>query len=416
LKKVLKWIGYTLLSFIVLTVTTVLFLLNSTKTIQWAADTYAPQYGFAYKQISGGLLTGLEVEELTFKDDRLLDSLKVGWNPASILYNKVSLTHLEASGLNVENIKKVVEAFVPTEPQEEDTSTFVLPVSIGVGELHVTVDPFEESGIGFKDILLDGKDIVYYGEGVDIGDLSLSIDSNVTTIQLNGGIQGKKIRVKKLKILDIDTIAFQDVIKKMIAIKMDEYIIEQVEPEVELYRAGKDNLIPKSVLVDAAMVTVKPADHPQVRLERGELNATSIKVDIHRMLDLQSNTVQVGDLSLLVDTNLSRLSMHSKLQDETITVESLSLRDIDTIALTKLFESIEYNQTAKTEPKVSLEDKTNNSTVNPLLPKFLYVKHMDTSIKSATYDPVFVKSTEVNATNVKLNIGTLTAEIWYSME
>lgn len=412
LKKVLKWIRYVLLILIVLTVITVFFLLNSTKTIQWAADTYAPQYGFAYKQISGGFLTGLEVEELTFRDDTLLDSLKVGWNPASILYNKISLTHLEASGLNVDNIKKAIETFVPAEPKEEDTSTFVLPVSIGVGELKLTVDPFEESGIGFKDISLDGKGIVYYGEGVDIDDLSLSIDTNVTNIQLSGGIQEKKIRLKKLSILDIDTMAFQDVIEKMIAIKIHEEIVERVEPEVEQYKAGKENLIPKSVQVDSAIVTVKPANYPQIRVSLGELNVTSIKVDIHGMIDLHPDTMQVGLLSVLVDTNLSRLSIHSKLQDETITVESLSLRDIDTIALTKFFESIEYNQTAKTEPKVSLEDKPidNNSTVNPLLPKFLYVKHMDTSIKSATYDPVFVKSAEVNATNVKLNIGTLTVE------
>ena len=412
LNKLLSWIRYALLTLIVLTVTTVLFLLNSTKTIQWAADTYAPQYGFAYKQISGDLLTGLEVEVLTFKDDKLLDSLKVGWNPVSILYNKISLTHLDVNGLDVENIKKVVDTFTPDEAQEEDTSAFVLPVSIGVGKLHVTVDPFEEGGIGFKDILLDGKGIVYYGEGVNIDDLFLSIDTNVTTLQLRGEIDEKKVRLKKLSILDIDTIAFQDVIEELIAIKIHEEIVERVEPEVEQYKAGKENFIPKSVQVDSAIVTVKPADYPQIRLRQGELNITSVKVDIHGIIDLHSDTMQVGLLSLLVDTNLSKLSMHSKLQDETITVESLSLRDIDTIALTKLFASIEYNQTIPTEPKISHETETidTNSNVNTLLPKILYVKQLDSSIKSVTYDPVFVKSAEMNATNVKFNIGKLVAE------
>jgi len=403
LKRILKWIGYTLLTLIILTVTTVLFLLNSTKTIQWVADTYAPQYGFAYKQISGGLLTGLEVKELTFKDETLLDSLKIEWNPAAILYNKVSITYFEASGLNIKNIKKVVETFTSIEPKEA-RSTFILSSSIEVGELHLAVNPFEESGIGFKDISLDGKGIIYYGEGIDVDDLVLSIDTNVTTVQLIGGIQEEKIRIRKLSILDIDTIAFQDVIEQMIAIKIHEEIVEVIEPEVEQYKAGKDNFIPKSVQVDSAIVTVKPAEYSQVRLSQGELNITSVKVDIHKIIDLQPDTVHVGLLSLLVDTNLSRLSMHSNLQDETITVESLSLRDIDTIALTKLFESIEYNQTTHTETIDT------NNTVNTLLPKFLYVKQLDSSIKSATYDPVCIKSAEVNATNVKLNIGTLSAE------
>ena len=402
--RVVKWIKYVLLTLIILTITTILFLLNSTKTIQWAADTYAPKYGFGYKQISGGLLTGLEVEELTFKNDKLLDSLKVSWNPASLLYNRVSLTHLEASGLDVKNITKTVETFVPEKLKEEDSRPFVLPVSIGVGELHLTVKPFDEIGIGFKDISLDGEDIVYYGEGVDINEMFLSIDTNVTNIKLSGGIQEKNIRVKKLSILDIDTIAFEDVIKKMIAIRIQEKIVEQVEPEIKQYRAGKENFIPKSVLVDSAIVTLKSADHPQIRLSQGEMNVSSVKVDIHRMIDFEPNTVQVGGLSVLIDTNLSRLTLDSKLEDETITVESLSLRDIDTIALTKILGSIKKNKTTQ------IETIDTNNTINMMLPKFLHVKHMDTSIKSATYDPISVKSAEVNATNVKVNIGTLTAQ------
>lgn len=402
--RVVKWIKYVLLTLIILTVTTALFLLNSTKTIQWVADTYAPKYGIGYKQISGGLLTGLEVEDLTFKNDKLLDRLKVSWNPASLLYSRVSLTHLEVNGLDVENITKTVEMFIPEKAQKEDSRLFVLPVSIGVGELHLTVKPFENSGIGFKDILLEGEGIVYYGEGTDIDDLSLFIDTNVTNIKLSAGIQEKIVRVKNLSILDIDTIAFEDVIKKMIAIRIQDKIVEQVEPEIKEYRAGRENFIPKSVLVDSAIVTVRSADHPHVRLNQGEINVSSVKFDIHRMIDFEPNTVQVGNLSVLLDTNLSRLTLNSKLEDETITVESLSLRDIDTIALTKIFGSIQKDK--------ATQNKTidTNNTIHMMFPKILHVKHMDTSIKSAKYGPMFVENAEVNVTDVLFDIATLTAQ------
>ncbi len=402
---------YTLLIIIIFTVTIILFLLNSSKTIQWAADTYAPQYGFSYKQISGGLLTGLDVDELTFKNDKLLDHLKIGWNPASILYNKISITHLDANGLDVDTMDKVIEAFTSME-FEEDNNSFVLPVTVGVGDLHLTVKPFEKNGIAFKTIALDGKNMLYHGKGIDIDDLLLSINNNVATLQLKGSVKDKKVRIKKLSISDIDTNEFQDAIKKMISIKIHEEIVERVEPEVEQYKKGKKNFIPKSVQVDSIILTVKPSDLPQVSVRQGQLEARSVEVDIHGIIDLHPDTVQVGDLSLLLDTNLSRLSMHSKLQDETITVESLSLQDIDTIALTKLFASIENNQTVNTEAQVSLEDKTidDNSTANPLLPKFLYVKQLTSSIKSATYDPVEINSTEVNATNVKFDIAKLLVE------
>ncbi len=397
--------GYLFLTFSILTIIIVLFLLNSNKTIQWAADRYAPQYGFSYTQISGGLLSGLEVDGLTFKDAKLLESLKVGWNPASLLFNKISLTHLEASGLNVDTIKKAVEAFT----DEEDNSTFVLPVSIGVGKLELTVDPFEESGIGFKDISLEGKGFDYYGDGVDIDDLSLSIDTNVTTIELNGGIQDKKIRLKKLRVLDIDTIVFQDVIKKIADINIKKDIIKQVGSETKEYKTGNQLWAPQSVAADSVFITVKPVDYPQVRINQGELNITSVSVNIYGILDRQRNSVHMESHTVLLDTNLSRLSMQSTFKDDKIMIESLSVRDIDTIALGKLFKSLENDQTAKAETKVAHKEKgaDANNTLHPLIPKFIYLKHMDTSIKSVKLDAFSIKSSEVNATNMKFDMGTL---------
>lgn len=380
-----------------------LFILNSTQTIQWAADRYAPQYGFGYKKISGGLLTGLEVEALTFKDDKLLDSLKVGWNPASLLYSRISLTHLEASGLNVEHIKKVAEAFVPTE-SKEDNSSFVLPVSIAVGELKLNVDPFEESGIGFRDISLEGKGLLYDRKGVDIDELSLSLDTNVTSIRLDGSMQDKDIRIKTLSIVAIDTLAFPAVIKKMIEMNIHKDIMEQVDPEVKKYKSGLEHLLPKRVQIDSYLMTVKPAAHPQIRVDRGEVKAGAIDVDIYGIMDHRPNTIQIASYSQILDTNLSRISMQGKLEDETISIESLSLREIDTLALIKLFDSMENNQT------VEAESAENNIAVKSLLPKFLYVKQFDSSIKDMTYGPVVVKSAELNATKVKVNISNFTAE------
>lgn len=66
-------IGYLLFAFIILTISTVLFLLNSTKVLQWTAERYAPIYHLGYTEISGTLLRGFEVEGLTFKDEILLD-------------------------------------------------------------------------------------------------------------------------------------------------------------------------------------------------------------------------------------------------------------------------------------------------------------------------------------------------------
>ena len=295
LRRVIHRFTYLVLVLIIVSISTLLFLLNSTKMLQWAADTYGPHYHLGYKEISGSLLSGIEIQELTFEEELLLDHLKIGWNPAALLYKRVSFTHLEASGLHVNHIGTTAKKLLP-QKAKENQHPLVIPFSIGVEALRLTIKPFEESGIGFKDGLLEGKEIVYYGEGIDVDELLLSIDSNLTTIQLTGGIDDKEIKVEELRILNFDTLAFEDVIKKMIAIRLQEKIVEQVEPEIEDYRAGRENYIPKSVSIDSAMVTLKVADHAQVRLNQGELRVDSLKADIYKMIEYQPDTVQVLSL------------------------------------------------------------------------------------------------------------------------
>ncbi|MEA3418417.1 MAG: translocation/assembly module TamB domain-containing protein [Campylobacterota bacterium] len=413
MKKIFKWIGYLLLTLIVLVVATVLFLLNSTQTIQWAAEKYAPQYGFGYKQISGGLLSGLEVEELTFQDDKLLDRFKVGWNPAPLLHKKVSITHLEATGLDVENIKKVAAAFTSDEPKEESNTTFVLPVSVGLGELHVTVNPFEESGVKIRSVAVDGEDITYVsGDRIDIESLQLAVDTNLTQIELNAGSEDHKIKIIELSVLDIDALALLNIVQGHMAKEVGKEIKEESKGSQKRHKKGDNHLVPSEVQVERVNIVVKPAKIPQLSLEKGELNISSAHIDIHKIMEVKPDAIQVGEVTLDVETNLTRLVLDGSLEHETVMVKSLSVRDIDTLALTKIFVPVDANKTATAEPEAPEEPVAadTNAAPNPLIPKFLYVEHLDTSIKSATYEPVLVNSAEVNATNVKFDIVKLVAE------
>lgn len=402
LRRVMHHFKYLFLTLIILIMSTILLLFNSTKMLQWTANTYGPHYDLGYKQISGTLLTGFKVEELTFKGEVLLDSLKADWNPVSLFYNKLTFTSLEVNGLNVEHIKTVVETLAPGKTKNNDT--FAVPFSVTLEELKLRVNPFTESGVEFKDVSLDGKGIVYHDEDIEIADLFLYIDTNVTNIELSGGIQEKHIRVKRFSLLDIDTMAFNDVIKKIVDMRVQEKLVETVEPEIEQYRAGKENFIPKSVSIDSAMVTLKAAEHSQVRLNQGEMRVHSVKADIYKMIEYQPNTVQVGNLSVLIDTNLSKLALDSKLEDETIMVESFSLHEIDALAWTKILGALKKDQT--------LQHKTLdiNKTIESMLPKRLHLKQMDTSLKSLSYDPIFVKSADLNVTDVVLDIANLTTQ------
>ncbi|MEA3491142.1 MAG: hypothetical protein U9R27_04505, partial [Campylobacterota bacterium] len=412
MKKLFNGIFYLLISMILITVIAVLFLLNSTKTIEWAADKYAPQYGFGYKSISGGLLTGLEVEDLTFKGDKLLDRLKIRWNPAPLLRSRVSVTHLEATALDVESIKRVVSAF---SSDKEDNSTSVLPVSIGVRKLHITVNPFEQSGIEIRAVSLGGKDIVYSSDGVDIDDFLLAVDTNISSLRLGGGANDGKVEISKISLLDIDTVSLRQIADGF----APEGSIEQnqTEPkEISLQNESAKNellknpLIPHTLSIDRVEVSVKPAEYPQFMLNRGELNATAIMVDIGWVLERKPEAIGVGGIQLLVDTNLTQLSLDGDLEKDIVTINSLSIRDIDTLALKELFASDETVKREPVESEAPKESMPTDSDANPLIPKYLIVKHLDSSILSATYDPLLVKSAEVNATDIKFDIQKLVAD------
>ena len=185
-------IQYLLLALLILATLTIFLLLHSTKMFQWAADTYGPRYHLGYKEVSGTILTGIEVKDLTFRGDKLLDTLKADWNPSAILNNRLTFTSLKVSGVNVENIKTTLESLRPLNPQ--NNTMIEIPFAIDVEEIKLSVNPFRQSGVKFKTISLEGNNIVYHNQAIDVGDLFLSIDTNVSTIELKGEIEANHIK------------------------------------------------------------------------------------------------------------------------------------------------------------------------------------------------------------------------------
>ncbi len=421
MKRLFKWIDYfflSLISLIVIVVVAVLFLLNSTKTIEWAADRYAPQYGFGYKKISGGLLSGLEIEELTFEEDMLLDRFKIGWNPAPLLHQKVSVTHLSATQLNVETIQKVIKAFSSDTPKKEDNGTFELPVSIGLNDLHLSVKPFAESGVGFEKVTLDGKKLLLDATHLDVGSLELIVDTNTTNISLTASVTDGIVRVKDFSVLDINLLALKSVVESVQERQIHKEVQEHTEVVIERHNEGDSRYIPHKILIDSVTATIKPVIHDGIRVDQIELQSHAIEVRPHKIAEGKSNAIQIKSLSLYVDTNLTKLRLETKLKGDSVIVDSLSLREIDTLALTKLLTLTETNTTDRAKEEHATPE--NAEDVNeihvasplesPLIPKYLIIKRLDTSILSATYDPVLVESAEVNATNIKFNIHKLIAE------
>lgn len=404
-----------MLSLVLITIIVVLFLLNSTETIKWVVDRYTPVYGFGYSQISGGLLTGLEVKDLSYQNDKLAASLRIGWNIIPLIYSRVAITHTDVTDANVDHIKKMIASFTSEESSDEpdDNSSFVMPVSISVSQLHLSLKPFDQSGIKIKALDLNGKDILYHSDTIEAKRVLLTADTNITTLQIAGEIEERVVKVKKLKLLDIDTVALIEFINALSSNEDN----TQAETTTKSSTAKNTNsesdqenqFIPTRVDAENIQLTIKPLSQPQYRVEKAELNGSSIGVNIERILQNKPNAIEVGALTLQLESNLTQLSLEAKLVQERVTLNNLSLHQIDTLALTKIFAS-DTNNTNQESDTLHKEQVKSSESNNPLIPKELFVQRFDCSIKSATYQPVAVESVELNGSKIIFDIPKLLAK------
>jgi len=298
LKSLFKYIS----TLFILTITIVLFLLYSPKALDWTANKLSSQYHFTYKKLSGSLLTGLNIENLSFKNKLLLDRFEVSWNPFSLLTNTVSIHTLSIDGLSIESSKDIMQFF---STDQENDNTFSFPLDIEIENFNMNIDAFKQYDIDFKRISAEGKTLTYYGHGTDIDNLNLDIKSDVADISLNLKSHNKIVVVEDLKVLDVDSVELQSVIKTMIAVNLHKAIQEEVEPEVVKQRAGLQNYLPHSIEVKSALLTVKASEYPLVHLKKSELKLHSFFIDIYKIINGDTKTMQISDFSLFVDSNIS---------------------------------------------------------------------------------------------------------------
>lgn len=315
MKKLFQWSINTLLSLFLLIIVVLLFLLNSTQTAQWVADRYAPQYGFHYSKISGGLLSGVEVKDLSFKEERLVESLKIGWNIIPLLSSHVAITHIDATAIDKENIQKAVASFSTNRSEEDDHSSFLLPVTIGVSKLHLSFNPLEQSGVRFDTLELKAKDILYKNSAIEVGEFLLNSENNISTLHLVGGLEDRVVKIEKLSLQKIDTKA----VTKLFASPQKSQQPKSQHPKSQVKSSSKSTnpLTPKEIIIKKFDCSIKQTSYDPMVLKSVELNGSKIIFDIPKLL------AKSGMIDLNVSTNLATLSQSAKITDNQLISQGL---------------------------------------------------------------------------------------------
>ena len=90
----------------------VYFIANSPWVIRTAADAFAPDYNISYSRIHGNVLTGVEIENLTYSEKPLAKHITLKWNPNGLIQKKIIVNNIVINHANIDTIKALIDSFL----------------------------------------------------------------------------------------------------------------------------------------------------------------------------------------------------------------------------------------------------------------------------------------------------------------
>jgi translocation and assembly module TamB len=307
-----KIVVYVLITAIVLGLV-VYFAANSPLVIKKVADTFAPDYNISYSRIHGNALTGIEIEDLAYKQESLAKHITLKWNPNGLVKKKIIVNTLEIEKANVDTIKTLIASFSSSDNNESNESKSTEPFDFGVDVYHVSlsIEPFVEQGIRISRLELDVKDITYASDSVSVRALGLHLDTNVTDIVLKASLKKDRLKIKELMIKDVDALALQrlfipDSNESNVSHESD---VAATEEDTTSKDEPVNPLIPKWVQIDTLEVSILPLVYDPVDIKHLKLTGRDAVFDVEKLLLQQAN------LDLNGSTNLSDILYQTKVKN-----------------------------------------------------------------------------------------------------
>jgi len=279
LRKVLLYLLATLILLGIL----VYFVANSPWVIQKAAEMFAPDYNITYSRIHGNALTGIQIEDVAYNHQPLAKHIKLRWNPNGLLKKEIIVNHATLNHLNVDTIKTLIDAF----SSEDNASSEPFLFSINLKKVTIDLDAFSEENIQFKNIALDAENILYASDEIEVGQLGLVVDSNITKVLLKASLEKGVLTIAELDAQDLDTMAIQQLFLS------DEEVSIVTEKNSNKTQENPNPLIPKELRVGRLSIGIAPLVYESVEVEAFTLGLKDALFDISTLV-LKKATVDIN--------------------------------------------------------------------------------------------------------------------------
>lgn len=224
--------------------------------------------------------------------------------------------------------------------------------------------------------------------GVEIEDLAYNKESLAKHITLKWnptGLFRKKIIVNTLKIKEANV----DVIKSLIASFDTNTSVENNENNVS-------EPFDFVIVVNNLELSLEPFVEQGVSISKMILDT--------KQVEYTSDSLNVNKLNLNIDSNVTNIRLSGSLNDQKAQVKTLSITDVDTLALRALF-ATDNNESNGSETIVSSE--LNDSKIvekNPLIPRFVVIDDVRINLLPAVVDPWSVNHLRLEGKDIIFNV------------
>ena len=298
-------IFYGFLILFILFVASIVTVISSSIVIDKIAKKFAPDYNLTYKKISGNIFTGIKVDELRYDNKMISKDIVYKWDPISLLQKKISIKEIKIVDADIAVIESLIVSFDIDSNSSNNSKFEPFPFEIIVDKVLVSLTPFEKKGISLSQFVLNANDVKYRITGVEVENLELNLDSNLTQLSFKGTLRHHDLVIEDLSLRALDTQMLQD----LIASFSDSNNTSLDKNNTQVENETSNPFIPKTIVIKSLYSTILPLKFDPIQIFELALNAKDITFNVEKSL-VKNATIDISGT-----TNLSNFKHKGEVKE-----------------------------------------------------------------------------------------------------
>lgn len=291
-----------LIEMVILLMAMLIFTLTDSDTIALAADDFFAEYNITYEKMSGNLITGIDIHNLRYNQQVLMESATLHWNPFALSEEQINITKLTIKGAEPQVLLGMLEQLPPS----QEGGGVSLGLGVVLNQVELEANPFDYEGVRFAHVHLGtGRVAIDTNGSIESDYLSLALDSTLVDLKLQGKITNNHLALDELRLMAIDPKVITEFVRNLRKHQRDTHTLEQATPPQKI-----EPFPLKQITVKNFVATMKETTYSPVTIYQTELTAKHLRVEPQ-----QHFAYYAKEAELLVETNFASTQQIGQITD-----------------------------------------------------------------------------------------------------